>query len=170
MSETALIAIKKQYTSSAYLPLVSGRVRVLLRQGHPVPSTSTPERLVNSAGRTNSFSASPTLRPSRTETERKLQTKCAWCCCGTMTWILTVVVSSLVALAKAAPPGGYYATKYDHLNVDTILNTRRLVNYYADCLTNKGPCTPQGAEFKRKWWFILSMSVGAFSRFSLVHF
>lgn len=72
-----------------------------------------------------------------------------------MTWFLTVIVGSLVTLAKAAPPGGFYATKYDHINVDTILNTRRLVNYYADCLTNKGPCTPQGTEFKRKFVVVL---------------
>lgn len=65
------------------------------------------------------------------------------------------VYSSLAAMLvlvvcenSTPPPGGYYATKYDHIDVDRVLNSRRLVMYYAACLTNKGPCTPQGLEFK----------------------
>lgn len=51
------------------------------------------------------------------------------------------------------PPGGYYKTRYDHLDIETILNQKRLVQYYAACLLNKGPCTPQGIEFKREFFF-----------------
>ncbi|KAJ8925806.1 hypothetical protein NQ315_009656 [Exocentrus adspersus] len=43
----------------------------------------------------------------------------------------------------------FYASKYDHIDVDTILNNRRMVNYYAACMLSKGPCPPEGLEFKR---------------------
>lgn len=65
-----------------------------------------------------------------------------------------VLLASFLAMGvvcennNTTPPGGYYATKYDHIDVDRVLNSRRLVMYYAACLTNKGPCTPQGLEFK----------------------
>nr|CAH7747828.1 unnamed protein product [Callosobruchus chinensis] len=48
-----------------------------------------------------------------------------------------------------ATPVQYYATKYDHIDVEMILNNRRMVNYYSGCLLNKGPCPPEGVEFKR---------------------
>ncbi|CAH1988475.1 unnamed protein product [Acanthoscelides obtectus] len=47
-----------------------------------------------------------------------------------------------------AAPVQYYATKYDHIDVEMILNNRRMVNYYSGCLLNKGPCPPEGVEFK----------------------
>nr|AIX97072.1 chemosensory protein 4 [Dastarcus helophoroides] len=58
--------------------------------------------------------------------------------------ILIVTVASVKCV-----PVEYYATKYDHLDIERILNNRRMVNYYASCLLNKGPCPPQGTEFKR---------------------
>lgn len=42
-----------------------------------------------------------------------------------------------------------YKYKYDHLDIDEILNNRRLVNYYAACMLDRGPCPPEGMEFKR---------------------
>nr|CAI5821725.1 unnamed protein product [Callosobruchus analis] len=56
-----------------------------------------------------------------------------------LTW-MSVVLST---------PVQYYATKYDHIDVEMILNNRRMVNYYSGCLLNKGPCPPEGVEFKR---------------------
>nr|QTJ02341.1 chemosensory protein [Agrilus zanthoxylumi] len=47
------------------------------------------------------------------------------------------------------PPEGYYRSRYDHINIDTVMNSKRLVTYYAACLLSKGPCPPQGAELKR---------------------
>lgn len=47
------------------------------------------------------------------------------------------------------PPGGFYTTRYDHIDVENILNQKRLVYYYAECLLDRGPCPPQGLEFKR---------------------
>uniref|UniRef100_A0A310S9T4 Chemosensory protein 11 n=1 Tax=Chrysomela lapponica TaxID=153811 RepID=A0A310S9T4_CHRLA len=62
--------------------------------------------------------------------------------------LLPLFVCGLSGLV-AAGPLQYYATKYDHIDVETILNNRRMVNYYAACLLNKGPCPPEGVEFKR---------------------
>lgn len=51
--------------------------------------------------------------------------------------------------SPAPPPGGYYTTRYDHIDIEHILNQKRLVHYYTECLLDRGPCTPQGIEFKR---------------------
>ncbi|KAF5299920.1 hypothetical protein FQR65_LT09315 [Abscondita terminalis] len=61
---------------------------------------------------------------------------------------LLVVISSITIFA-ADPPGGFYQSKYDSLDVDNVLNNKRLVNYYANCLLSRGPCPPQGADLKR---------------------
>ncbi|BET00375.1 unnamed protein product [Nesidiocoris tenuis] len=41
-----------------------------------------------------------------------------------------------------------YTTKYDNIDLDEILNNERLYKKYFDCLSNKGKCTPDGAELK----------------------
>lgn len=53
--------------------------------------------------------------------------------------------------SQETPENGYYHSRYDHLNVDAIVNSRRLVQHYAACLLDKGPCPPQGAELKRRY-------------------
>ncbi|XP_019881929.2 uncharacterized protein LOC109609659 isoform X2 [Aethina tumida] len=54
------------------------------------------------------------------------------------------------ALVRSQPaPVDYYTTKYDRVDVDAILNNRRLVNYYSACMLSQGPCPPDGLEFKR---------------------
>ncbi|CAH1111224.1 unnamed protein product [Psylliodes chrysocephalus] len=46
-------------------------------------------------------------------------------------------------------PIEYYKTKYDHVDIEALLNNRRMVNYYTKCMLNQAPCPPDGAEFKR---------------------
>ncbi|CAG9860420.1 unnamed protein product [Phyllotreta striolata] len=46
-------------------------------------------------------------------------------------------------------PIEYYKTKYDHVDIEMLLNNRRMVNYYLKCMLNQAPCPPDGAEFKR---------------------
>nr|AIX97046.1 chemosensory protein 6 [Monochamus alternatus] len=67
-----------------------------------------------------------------------------------MVCLLPVLVTTgtLLGLIDGAN-AQYYASKYDHIDVDAILNNRRIVNYYAACLLTKGPCPPEGIEFKR---------------------
>ncbi|KAG5885076.1 hypothetical protein JTB14_036645 [Gonioctena quinquepunctata] len=62
--------------------------------------------------------------------------------------LVPVYVAGLFGLVVAVPIE-HYATKYDHIDVEMILNNRRMVNHYAACLLNKGPCPPEGLEFKR---------------------
>ncbi|XP_022910866.1 uncharacterized protein [Onthophagus taurus] len=69
-----------------------------------------------------------------------------------MVWFASLLLFFLLqspsTVKTAEPPGGYYTTRYDHLDIENILNQKRLVHYYAACLLDKGPCTPQGIEFK----------------------
>ncbi|XP_018563026.1 cell wall integrity and stress response component 3-like isoform X2 [Anoplophora glabripennis] len=67
-----------------------------------------------------------------------------------MVCLLPVLVAAgtLLGLIDGAN-AQHYASKYDHIDVDAILNNRRIVNYYAACLLSEGPCPPEGIEFKR---------------------
>ncbi|XP_054277284.1 ejaculatory bulb-specific protein 3-like [Macrosteles quadrilineatus] len=42
-----------------------------------------------------------------------------------------------------------YTNKYDNLDLDKILSSKRLVNNYVQCLTDRKPCSPEGQELKR---------------------
>ncbi|XP_046751118.1 ejaculatory bulb-specific protein 3-like [Diprion similis] len=54
----------------------------------------------------------------------------------------------VVACAVTAKPGGY-TTKYDNIDLDSILNSRRLLDNYVNCLLDAGNCTPDGKELKK---------------------
>ncbi|MFS6531786.1 A10/OS-D family protein, partial [Microbacterium aurugineum] len=41
-----------------------------------------------------------------------------------------------------------YTDKFDNIDVDEILSNDRLLNSYFKCVTNDGPCTPEGLELK----------------------
>ncbi|XP_011061970.1 PREDICTED: ejaculatory bulb-specific protein 3-like [Acromyrmex echinatior] len=41
-----------------------------------------------------------------------------------------------------------YTTKYDNIDLDTILTSDRLLKNYVNCLLEKGSCTPDGKELK----------------------
>ncbi|XP_077287180.1 uncharacterized protein LOC143911954 [Arctopsyche grandis] len=45
--------------------------------------------------------------------------------------------------------GGFYDSRYDYLDVDTILDNKRLVRNYVDCLLNEKPCTAEGKQLRR---------------------
>uniref|UniRef100_A0A0K8TVC4 Chemosensory Protein n=1 Tax=Epiphyas postvittana TaxID=65032 RepID=A0A0K8TVC4_EPIPO len=42
-----------------------------------------------------------------------------------------------------------YDKRYDYLSVDAVLENKRLVRNYVDCLINAKPCTPEGKALKR---------------------
>lgn len=52
------------------------------------------------------------------------------------------------APAAAAAANTTYTTKYDKIDVDQVLSSRRLVGNYVQCLLDKKPCTPEGAELR----------------------
>ncbi|RZF44664.1 hypothetical protein LSTR_LSTR000616 [Laodelphax striatellus] len=39
--------------------------------------------------------------------------------------------------------------KYSDIDFESILANRRVLSSYVKCLTDKGPCTPQGKELKK---------------------
>lgn len=41
-----------------------------------------------------------------------------------------------------------YTTKYDNVDLDSILQSERLLKNYINCLLDKGNCTPDGKELK----------------------
>ncbi|KAJ9585930.1 hypothetical protein L9F63_020438 [Diploptera punctata] len=42
-----------------------------------------------------------------------------------------------------------YTTKYDNIDVDSILGNNRILNNYLKCLLDEGSCTPDGRELKK---------------------
>lgn len=46
-----------------------------------------------------------------------------------------------------------YTTKYDNIDIDRVLHSKRLMRNYVNCLLDKGPCTPEGKELKSKFSF-----------------
>ncbi|XP_012272133.1 ejaculatory bulb-specific protein 3-like [Orussus abietinus] len=42
-----------------------------------------------------------------------------------------------------------YTTKYDDVDVDSVINSDRLLNGYVKCLLKEGPCTPDAAELRK---------------------
>ncbi|XP_074036744.1 ejaculatory bulb-specific protein 3 [Leptinotarsa decemlineata] len=42
-----------------------------------------------------------------------------------------------------------YNTKYDQIDVDSILASKRVLTNYIKCILDEGPCTPDGREFRK---------------------
>ena len=56
-----------------------------------------------------------------------------------------------VAICSGAPaeaPTQKYTTKYDNINLDEIIHSKRLTGQYVKCLTDGTSCTPQGKELR----------------------
>lgn len=51
-------------------------------------------------------------------------------------------------MAAVALADDRYTTKYDNVDLDTILTSDRLLKNYVNCLLDKGSCTPDGKELK----------------------
>ncbi|MEW2523922.1 A10/OS-D family protein [Streptomyces sp. NPDC047071] len=47
------------------------------------------------------------------------------------------------------PPGETYTARFDNIDVDRILKSKRLFTNYFNCLMGKGKCTPDAKELKR---------------------
>lgn len=56
--------------------------------------------------------------------------------------IVAVTISCALLLAHG------YETKYDDVDLDSILKSDRLLTNYVKCLLNEGPCTPDATELK----------------------
>jgi len=42
-----------------------------------------------------------------------------------------------------------YPTRYDYIDVETVMNNERIIKILFNCVVNRGPCTREGLELKR---------------------
>ncbi|KAJ2948461.1 hypothetical protein O0L34_g7710 [Tuta absoluta] len=63
---------------------------------------------------------------------------------------MKLIVACVLALAAfaAARPSDEYTDKYDNVNVEEIINNKRLLGPYIKCVLEQGNCTPEGKELK----------------------
>ncbi|XP_023942510.1 allergen Tha p 1 [Bicyclus anynana] len=60
--------------------------------------------------------------------------------------LIVLTLFSIVAIAWTKP--ATYTDKWDHINVEEILESDRLLRGYADCLMDKGRCTSDAKALK----------------------
>lgn len=62
-----------------------------------------------------------------------------------------VLIAILVTLAVVAARPETYTSRFDNIDIDRILNTKRLFDSYFKCLLEEpgAKCTPDGKELKR---------------------
>ncbi|XP_047000153.1 ejaculatory bulb-specific protein 3-like [Schistocerca americana] len=69
---------------------------------------------------------------------------------------LLAVAACMVTVTSAAPQrcssiaanDKKYTTRYDSIDIDSILKSDRLLRSYMDCLMDRGPCTQEGCLLK----------------------
>ena len=66
-----------------------------------------------------------------------------------------------------AGPQDKYTSKYDNINIDSILNNPRILRNYIQCLLDKGPCTNEGRELKGEFFLFCIHILYDFSNSSL---
>ncbi|XP_024217760.1 ejaculatory bulb-specific protein 3 [Halyomorpha halys] len=57
-----------------------------------------------------------------------------------------------------------YQTRFETVDVDSILNNRRLMDAYTKCYLDKGPCAPPAREAKKYFAEIFRTNCGKCSR------
>jgi hypothetical protein len=60
-------------------------------------------------------------------------------------------IAILALIAVVAADDEKYVTKFDTIDLDSILESDRLFSNYFKCLMDEGKCTPDGTELKRKF-------------------
>uniref|UniRef100_A0A6P7FY73 Ejaculatory bulb-specific protein 3-like n=1 Tax=Diabrotica virgifera virgifera TaxID=50390 RepID=A0A6P7FY73_DIAVI len=61
----------------------------------------------------------------------------------------TIIVLIAIVAALAFVNAQKYTTKYDNVDLDTIIKSDRLLLNYVNCLLEKGKCTADGLELKK---------------------
>uniref|UniRef100_R4FKV6 Putative insect pheromone-binding family n=1 Tax=Rhodnius prolixus TaxID=13249 RepID=R4FKV6_RHOPR len=61
---------------------------------------------------------------------------------------MTCKVVMLAALVACSLAADRYNTKYDHLDLDQILNNERIYKKYLECLIRRGKCTPDARDLR----------------------
>nr|CAD7456195.1 unnamed protein product [Timema tahoe] len=67
-------------------------------------------------------------------------------------FLTAVCLAVILGVVSGAPTPAEkkYTDRYDHLNVDDILQNKRTTNVYIKCVLDKGPCPPEGQELKER--------------------
>ncbi|THK33134.1 ejaculatory bulb-specific protein 3 [Diachasma alloeum] len=64
-------------------------------------------------------------------------------------FLFTVVILTRDIECYTWPRRNTYMTRWDKVNLDEILQNKRLLHHYFRCLMGVGPCPPDGQELKR---------------------
>ncbi|XP_074110103.1 ejaculatory bulb-specific protein 3-like [Cotesia typhae] len=72
-----------------------------------------------------------------------------WCHCAVMHTSVILLLVVCASHCYQPPPAEAYMTRWDKLNLDLVLENKKLLHNYYNCLMNKGPCPPDGRELKR---------------------
>ncbi|KMQ90684.1 ejaculatory bulb-specific protein 3, partial [Lasius niger] len=64
------------------------------------------------------------------------------------------VLALFLLVVACALADDRYTTKYDNIDIDTILKSDRLLKNYVNCLLEKGSCTPDGKELKEFEYYL----------------
>ncbi|KAG6454392.1 allergen Tha p 1 [Manduca sexta] len=61
-----------------------------------------------------------------------------------------LVIMSLFALSLVAarPDASKYPSRYDTVDLDMIVNNKKVLESYLKCVLDEGKCTPEGKELK----------------------
>lgn len=51
-----------------------------------------------------------------------------------------------------------YPTRYDYIDVESVMNNERILKVLFNCVMNKGPCTREGLELKSKFCIYTNVS------------
>jgi hypothetical protein len=68
-----------------------------------------------------------------------------------MTHRCALLLVLLGAVLAAAEKPKTYSTKYDNVDVDSILGNSRILTNYIKCMLDEGPCTPDARELKSEY-------------------
>ncbi|XP_054277285.1 ejaculatory bulb-specific protein 3-like [Macrosteles quadrilineatus] len=64
---------------------------------------------------------------------------------------LVVVALLLIGLASLdIAKGDSYTTRFDGIDVEAVLRNERILRRYVDCALDRGPCTAEGKELKKR--------------------
>lgn len=64
---------------------------------------------------------------------------------------LTFICLITLIIYNVSVSGEKYTNRYDNVDIDEILDNRRVLTNYIKCLMEEGPCTPEGRELKSKY-------------------
>nr|AOG12890.1 chemosensory protein [Eogystia hippophaecolus] len=61
----------------------------------------------------------------------------------------TIIAFCALVVVVVAFPGDTYDPRYDNFNAQELADNLRLLKSYGKCFLDEGPCTPEGADFKK---------------------